>query len=120
MNTDNYLFHMTESSDKEQFSIYIMRRDGLAMVKYFINRDRLKDGHIGGLNVYPEIRRQGEGLRLLEIAERMLMDRSCELCFLWTVSGSWMEAWYMRLGYVFHQWHEGEKNCVWLRKDLKL
>lgn len=63
--------------------------------------------------VHPEVRRNGLGNRLLELAKQRARIMDADKLFLWVYPNTWMQDWYVRHGFkLSHVDDNGNVNMV--------
>lgn len=68
------------------------------------------------LLVDEKYRQQGHGTQALFDAEKIAKNFGCNEVWLKVENGSWMHDWYLRKGYEFDNFDDGDH--VWLYKEL--
>lgn len=112
---NNFIIHKS----KEEWGLYyyIMEINGHAYARGYTFNDDKKTFYLDSLSVRPKYRRDGLGLDLQELREKMAKKKGYKYTCLWVRKKTWMVKWYKRRGYKYYRKHKN-KNSVWLRKKL--
>jgi len=87
-------------------------------MKLWIDKDNPKELFITDLYVNENFRKQGIGQKLLNYSIKAAKKLGHKKIALRVFSGSWMEFWYRKNGFVFDYVYEEDKLMTYLHKNI--
>lgn len=84
----------------------------------WINKETPRELFISNLFVLEEFRRSGIGQKLLDYSLEAAKKLGLREISLKVLSGSWMEEWYKRNGFIEDHKHEKDKLITYLHKNI--
>ncbi len=112
-----------DNSNKVFYELYMVNNECV------LGRLKLNDSHskckvmgmkgmlLEIMNIDVKYVRKGIGGKLIKAGEKMMKKRGMDYSLLYCLKDSWMEKWYIRLGYKYYMEHDEKNN--WYYKMLK-
>ena len=106
--------HVSELDDC--IILYNMSIDEIIFYRQYFFKDDKTRLILSDVSVHVGFRKNKLGTRILKIHHDFCKLHGVKYSLLWVDKGSWMEQWYMRNGYVFHEEKSETEN--WLIKEI--